>query len=32
MTREWDYTLTMLWLAAVTVGLVMVASAAYPTG
>lgn len=30
MTRQWDYSLMMLWLAAVTVGLVMVASAAYP--
>jgi cell division protein FtsW len=32
MTREWDYTLAMLWLAAVTVGFVMVASASYPLG
>ena len=30
MTREWDYSLMMLWLAAVTIGFVMVASAAYP--
>jgi cell division protein FtsW len=30
MMRQWDYSLMMLWLAAVTVGLVMVASAAYP--
>jgi cell division protein FtsW len=32
VNREWDYTLTMLWLAAVTVGFVMVASASYPMG
>ena len=32
MTREWDYSLLMLWLAAVTVGFVMVASASYPIG
>ena len=32
MTRQWDYSLMMLWLAAVTVGFVMVASASYPMG
>jgi cell division protein FtsW len=32
MTREWDYPLIMLWLAAVTVGFVMVASASFPLG
>ena len=32
MNREWDFTLTMLWVAAVTVGLVMVASASFPQG
>ena len=32
MTREWDYTLLTLWLAAVTIGFVMVASASYPMG
>ncbi len=32
MTRQWDYTLAVLWLAAVTVGFVMVASASYPLG
>ncbi len=30
MSRDWDYTLVMLWLAAVTVGFVMVASASFP--
>ena len=32
MTRDWDYPLAGLWLAAVTIGLVMVASASYPRG
>ena len=32
MSREWDYTLIVLWLAAVTVGFVMVASASFPLG
>lgn len=32
MTRDWDYTLILLWLAAVTVGFVMVASASFPLG
>lgn len=32
MNRQWDYSLMMLWLAAVTVGFVMVASASYPMG
>jgi cell division protein FtsW len=30
MTRDWDYALLMLWLVAVTLGLVMVASASFP--
>jgi cell division protein FtsW len=30
MTRDWDYPLLTLWLVAVTVGLVMVASASFP--
>jgi cell division protein FtsW len=30
MTRDWDYALLTLWLAAVTLGLVMVASASFP--
>ncbi len=32
MSREWDHTLIVLWLAAVTVGFVMVASASFPLG
>jgi cell division protein FtsW len=30
VTRDWDFALIMLWLAAVTVGFVMVASASFP--
>src|SRR5262249_31989553 len=32
MNRDWDYPLGGLWLVAVTIGLVMVASASYPRG
>jgi cell division protein FtsW len=32
MSRDWDYPLAGLWLVAVTIGLVMVASASYPRG
>jgi cell division protein FtsW len=32
VSREWDFTLITLWSAAVTVGLVMVASASFPLG
>jgi len=32
VTRDWDYPLAALWLVAVTIGLVMVASASYPRG
>src|SRR5262249_56973148 len=31
-SRHWDYQLIVLWFAAVTVGLVMVASASFPSG